>query len=424
MHTVTAAQQQYKALWIPAAGLAVLAIAYKWILLAIEAFPFNADEAIVGLMARHTLLGSWPAFFYGQAYMGSLDASLVALAFAVFGQEIIVIRAVQILLYAGTVLTTIFLARQIFRSNEMAVFAGLLMALPTVNTTLYTTVSLGGYGEAILIGNLLMLLALKGSDQPRQDWIPLLWGGLAGFGFWAFGLTLVYALPTGMLLLYSRLRELPSRLARRQLAWTAMAWILGALPWVAAAIQGRFGPFFHELIGSAIAGASPENLPDAIGSHFLNLVVFGSTVVMGIRPPWEIRWLAWPLLPFAVLFGIALLVHIWRALRIPDAAQTGRRLLAAVPLTLVVGFLLTPFGADPSGRYFLPLAAPMAIFGGELLADLRRRGNRALAYGLLVAVLGFNLWGTIDSALRNPPGITTQFDPITRVGMQTLNDQY
>ena len=165
---MTAAQQQYKALWIPAAGLAVLAIAYKWILLAIEAFPFNADEAIVGLMARHTLLGSWPAFFYGQAYMGSLDASLVALAFAVFGQEIIAIRAVQILLYAGTVLTTIFLARQIFRSNEMAVLAGLLMALPTVNTTLYTTVSLGGYGEAILIGNLLMTKSTDGRERSNH----------------------------------------------------------------------------------------------------------------------------------------------------------------------------------------------------------------------------------------------------------------
>ena len=38
-----------------------------------------------------------------------------------------------------------------------------------------------------------------------------------------------------------------------------------------------------------------------------------------------------------------------------------------------------------------------------------------LAYGLLMVVIGFNLWGTMESALRNPPGITTQFDPVTRV---------
>jgi hypothetical protein len=36
--------------------------------------PFNSDEAIVGLMARHMLQGERPLFFYGQAYLGSLDA--------------------------------------------------------------------------------------------------------------------------------------------------------------------------------------------------------------------------------------------------------------------------------------------------------------------------------------------------------------
>jgi hypothetical protein len=53
-----------------------------------NAVPFNADEAIVALMARHILQGERPIFFYGQAYMGSLDAYLVALGFLLFGQQI------------------------------------------------------------------------------------------------------------------------------------------------------------------------------------------------------------------------------------------------------------------------------------------------------------------------------------------------
>jgi hypothetical protein len=36
--------------------------------------PLNSDEAVVGLMARHILDGKRPVFYYGQAYMGSLDA--------------------------------------------------------------------------------------------------------------------------------------------------------------------------------------------------------------------------------------------------------------------------------------------------------------------------------------------------------------
>ena len=53
-------------------------IALKVVLLALDAAPFNADEAVVALMARHILQGERPWFFYGQAYMGSLDAYLVA----------------------------------------------------------------------------------------------------------------------------------------------------------------------------------------------------------------------------------------------------------------------------------------------------------------------------------------------------------
>ena len=60
--------------------------------------PFNADEAVVALMARHILQGQRPFFFYGQAYMGSLDAYLIAAGFNWFGEQVWVIRGVQAIL--------------------------------------------------------------------------------------------------------------------------------------------------------------------------------------------------------------------------------------------------------------------------------------------------------------------------------------
>ena len=41
------------------------AIALKAVLLALDIVPFNADEAVVALMARHILQGERPWFFYG-----------------------------------------------------------------------------------------------------------------------------------------------------------------------------------------------------------------------------------------------------------------------------------------------------------------------------------------------------------------------
>jgi hypothetical protein len=81
---------------------------------------------------------------------------------------------------------------------------------------------------------------------------------------------------------------------------------------------------------------------------------------------------------------------------------------------LFLGFVLTPFGGDPSGRYFLPLYLPLFIFAADALMTLRERVGR-WAGALLGAVLVFNLVGTAQAALTNPPGITTQFEAITQV---------
>ena len=48
--------------------------------------PVDGDTAIVGLMARDILHGRpWPVFYYGQHYMGSLEAILTAGVFRLTG---------------------------------------------------------------------------------------------------------------------------------------------------------------------------------------------------------------------------------------------------------------------------------------------------------------------------------------------------
>src|SRR5688572_26249211 len=87
------------------AGAGLLATAVRAALVLGERVPFNADEAVVGLMARHILQGARPVFFYGQAYMGSLDAWLIAALFRVAGEQVLVLRAVQTALYLLYILT-------------------------------------------------------------------------------------------------------------------------------------------------------------------------------------------------------------------------------------------------------------------------------------------------------------------------------
>ena len=388
-------------------------ILLKVALLLVDVIPFNADEAIVGLLARHFLRGEWQIFFYGQAYMGTLDASLVAAVFALFGPHVILIRVVQILLFAGTVVTTGYLGRQIFRSDQVGLIAAILVAIPNVNTTLYTTVSLGGYGEILLIGNVLLIAALKVHENSKRIWY-ILWGFLTGLGIWAFGLILVYVVPTAFLILYVSIMDKRKAQRFKDLSYAGIFLVIGLFPWFLYAITNGFSPLIEELFGSAISGASPSNLGMAILSHAYNFLLFGTTVIMGLRPPWEIRWLAKPLLPLALGFWLIVFAFALRNLNKRDDASVGRLILFGVLATLLLGFIFTPFGADPSGRYFLPFTIPLAIFAAEFCSNLHKQTHLGKwIYALILFLLTFNLWSTVEAARNYPPGLTTQFDPVS-----------
>ncbi len=397
---------------VAALGFGLLAAAFKLVLLSLDVVPFNADEAIVALMARHILGGSIPIFFYGQAYMGSLDALFAALAFRLLGESVSAIRYVQIVLYTATVASGVYLAWRVHRSAWVAAAVGLLLAIPAVNVTLYTTVSLGGYGEALLIGNLLMLAAWACWENPRRPTGFLAWGFLAGFGMWVFGMVIVFIVPTAVLLVLS-LRSLPPRSAGVRLGGAAAASLVGLAPWLIWIAGHGVTGAIEELAGIAIAGAGPAGLLAGLAYRGLNLALFGSTVVMGMRPPWGVEWLAPWLMPVALGFWLAVAGFSIRCLRQPDAARAGRYVLAGVVAVTLLGFVLTPFGADPSGRYFLPLLVPMAIFAGELLSHIRDRWGGVASASILAALTVFHLASSIQVAWAASPGFTTQFDAVT-----------
>ncbi|GAB4498281.1 MAG: hypothetical protein OHK0052_11400 [Anaerolineales bacterium] len=404
----------------------MLAAGVKVLLLWADSLPFNADEAVVALMARHIALGrEFPVFFYGQAYMGSLDALLAAIGFRIFGEQVWVIRAIQTLLYLGTMGVVFAITRRIYAdSPRTALWTVFLLAVPTVNVTLYTTISLGGYGEALLLGCLaiwgalvLRTRLLRAAPIPFWGW--LLWGAGIGLGFWAFALSLVFALPAGvyvLLALWGAPANRPLRLLRAALLFLA-GFLLGAAPWFWFAYQHGFEILLRELTLGGVAGVSGVSPLLRPFVHAFNFLLLGMTVIFGLRPPWDVRWLAAPLLPFALAFGLGVWVYaIRRARKTAEEA-----LLLGVMLTLVALFIFSSFGVDPSGRYFVPLVVPLAIFSARWLTGLQKSIGRWVVL-LLALLMLYNAWGTLQSALRYPPGITTQFDAVTQVDHRFMNE--
>lgn len=398
----------------------IIAAGLKTALVVGDRLPFNADEAIVALMARHILLnGERPVFFYGQAYLGSLDAFLVALGFALFGFHVWVIRAIQTVLYLLVILSTVKVTSLIFSPSNGKWYTAALLAVPTVNVTLYTTVSLGGYGEALLIGNLILYWGLKllrfleEGRSPPWGWFGSL-GFWIGLGFWVNGLTGIYALPVLLSLLWAGFQH--RRLFDRKgtgiaLGIFSLAWLLGSLPWWSYAWRQGMDSLLGELFGSAIA-SSQGNVFQQATRHFLNLLIFGSSVLVGLRPPWEIRWLALPLAPFALAIWLAF-VGWWMRAMIGTRQRLELWVITGVGLTFSLAFVFTPFGADPSGRYFLPLWVVLAMIGGEMTVRFIREVHYQIC--LIAVLIVFNFWGTMECAVRTPPGLTTQFDPVAAI---------
>ncbi|MHB0967447.1 MAG: hypothetical protein ACYC36_13440 [Bellilinea sp.] len=395
-----------------------------------EAVPFNADEAVVALMAKHILQGERPIFFYGQAYMGSADAYLVAAGFWMFGEQVWVIRLVQSLLYLGTILTTMWIVARLAGNPRAAAISGLLLAVPAVNMTLYTTASLGGYGEALLLGNIIVIAGfwlvdrLKSIEEKKTSVktsaLPaLILGLLTGLGLWVNGLTLVYVVSMLAFVLYTVVKNK---------IWPALVFLIcfglagvliGALPWWLYAAQNGFQALTGELFGSAIA-VEGGSYALRILNHISSLMLLGSSAILGLRPPWEVKWNVLPLIP--VVVGVWAII-LYAGIRKVSRPFPGRAVLAiygGIALTLAAAFIFTSFGADPSGRYFLPVQIALAVVAGFVAADWM--GNKPAA-GLVIAfLLVYQLVGNIQAILQNPPGLTTQFYEPARLNHQYMDD--
>lgn len=383
-------------------ALGLLTFAGLLVRLAILASPLgelDADEAVVGLMARHVAyLGDRPAFYYGQPYLGSLEAFSAAPLFLLFGSSSLLLKLVPTAYSLGFLWLSALVARRLFGAGPALVTAAYL-ALPPAMWAVWSTKARGGYAEVLFLGSALLLATLWVGERPSKLG-GLLWGLLAGLAFWTHLLAVVYILPAALYLL--------ARLARRwtwpplAIAAVVLGATVGALPLLAYNVTAGFP--------TLVALLQPPDLPLDPPAQLVRFFRVGLPVLAGLAQPTTSAAMFdqdWPLRPAARLpvtllllgvLGVSVALHAGSLRRLADRAACGAGPALLVLLALVVPLVvaLTRFGffvSEP--RYALPLYSAVPL----VAASLWRLPRLARAIGL-AAVLGLNAASLLTTDVR------------------------
>jgi hypothetical protein len=387
--------------WTDFTLVLALAAVGRALLLLTGTVSFHSDEAIVALMARHSLQGQIPTFFYGQDYMGSLNALTAAAGFAVFGERVVSIRIVQFGVYLVVTATSYWAAWHLSHRRVVALAGGLVVAACPPLVVIYTATNIGSYAETMIFGNLLLILGYDLSQTHRESWLH--WGLLgltAGVAWWGHGLMIAYALPVGLLLLWTLFRGTEKK-GRYGLGLVVAisTFFVGSLPWWLYNLRNDWAALAVYMPGGGFESTLLERL--------IGLVALGIPAIVGMR----YTWLEYYLVPIGV---VALLIYITAIYQLsrtaaPATRPGARPLVLGVPLALTAVFLLSSFGADPTGRYLLPFIVPFGVALGAFAEALRlQRGLLWVAPLAFVAL--YNYSGQLTAVVKGDPGFTTQFN--------------
>ncbi len=372
--------------------LLLLGFALRLDLLLATDFRIDSDEAIVGLMAKHIIEGRGvPTFYYGQHYMGSLEALCAGLLFLIMGVTTVALKLVPFT-FSLVFLALIYqLALELF-DKYVARLALLFAAMPSSVLIIWSSKARGGFIEIMCLGALALLWTTRWikADQPKLL-ATLMIGLLLGLGWWINNQVIYFMAPIGLVMLFRCLSERQALLSVAQHALVGcFSFLLGGLPYWLYNIKHDFASLqmFQSSepvdLGEHISGLFSTALPIILGAkrdwHFDD-VFPGSSILVALVYGF-----------IFILFAGALIPVIWKMLRLKYEQQgVAQSLLLWLVISCLATFTLSSFGhLVQAPRYLLPLYVAVTIIPACVIVGIWR-ANRGIAAFLTIAILVINI---------------------------------
>lgn len=318
----------------------------------------NADYAIVVTMVQNmAAFKEFPVFFYGQAYMGSLEPLLSVPFVWIFGFS-------GFAVCMGTALCGIFLSLAIWDSAKKAggvgaaILAVILSLIGPYEYFRYLASPRGGYALCLFLTVWLLLLAVRialGTSVKENQKTILLLGFAGGLGFWNFWLTLPALVTACLLLLLHKKFEL---FKNYYIAIGAGGFAVGSLPfwlwnacnhWVSFDIGSEKSRLSIKTIINAFAELFYSRIPHlfADGNRYVSAgntsfiifaVILSACIISTIAILWKERHNRQSFL-FATVSFVSLFVLVFGAIYSLSNFHKSfapRYLLPLVPVTIIL----------------------------------------------------------------------------------------
>ena len=352
--------------------------------MSVMAFYSTFDTSTVGLMGLHIIKGEFPLFYYGQNYMGALEAYTAALVFSIFGVSSVSLSMAPVLFTLGWIFTTYLLFAKLFGS-----IGGIAAALCTAAAGWYglwfSMGSYGGYSVFFFFGTVFIYLALLVDLTLNRQAMWMTAAGLgitAALGIWTNLQILSYLMTGGIILLVLLIK---TGFDRKIFLPIAVAGMLGATGFV---------PFVISLKYCAFASGTMD--APSVGNVLENFGVIARTLPRLLTWPAHSSIISWVLIPLCL--GPPILIFLYMLLRKERGAAKDLYVPVLFCAVFLVLYLPHPMASIGAPRYLVPFMTMLICAGFASMVSYNNPRVSAAGWALLGLWAVFNIHGSVLTA--------------------------
>ncbi len=197
----------------------VLALALRVVLIALGWPPTNSDEGTMAIMARNIAYrGAHPSMYYGQNYMGVIEAYLGAGIFHLFASPSLFALRLGVVLMVTLFLVSTYLQTCLLFTPKLAFVTIAFLSVGSIPFLTRQTIATGGSSQTLLFGSVAFLLVSWLALTYRRDTTRRMilkrlaaYAGLGlvvGLGLWSDMVVVPVFAMAGLLLILFCWREL------------------------------------------------------------------------------------------------------------------------------------------------------------------------------------------------------------------------